>query len=374
VAGSGTWRESRLAGTRRGALPDPGGPVRLSPDPVLLRVRGGPLTCGWPVAVWGRDRLLTRASHPCVTGASRTCDQFATGSLPGRGGVGGAGYRLPVRVPVDPGPVLASLAARAVPGVEEVDVVAGTVRRLVDLGSGPVPVTAHVTAGGAEVRADGPTAPGATDRLAVRWFGLGDALAPVHDTLGDDPTLGPLLAARPHLRVPGHPDGFEAAVQAVLTQQVSLGAGRTTGGRLAAAYGREHASGLRAYPRPEDVAAADPVALQAVLRVPRTRARAVHALAVACAQGLRLDPGADGPDVRAALLAVPGIGPWTADVVALRALGDRDAFPSGDLVLRRALGAPGPRDVAAAGLRWRPWRAFAATHLWASVTTTGPVG
>ncbi|UZN01988.1 DNA-3-methyladenine glycosylase family protein [Cellulomonas sp. S1-8] len=280
-----------------------------------------------------------------------------------------------MRAHLDPVPALASLAARAVPGVEVVDVAAGTVRRLVDLGTGPVPVTAHVTTQGVQVRPDpasgvgvvDPPSPEALDRLAARWFGLDDDLAAVHDALQADAVLGPLLAARPHLRVPGHPDGFEAAVQAVLTQQVSLHAGRTTGGRLAAAHGRPHASGLLAFPRPQDVAAVDPVALQAVLRVPHARARAVHALAVACAEGLDLAPGGPVDDVRAALLALPGIGPWTADVVALRALGDRDAFPSGDLVLRRALGVPHARDVATAGRAWAPWRAFATTHLWSSV-------
>ena len=276
-----------------------------------------------------------------------------------------------VRTCLDPGPALASLAARAVPGVEVVDVAAATVRRLVDLGAGAVPVTAHLSPAGVEVRVDGPAAPGAAERLAARWFGLDDDLSLVHDALRDDPTLGPLLTSRPHLRVPGHPDGFEAAVQAVLTQQVSLRAGRTSGGRLADAYGRPHPSGLLAYPRPEDVAAADPVALQVVLRVPHARARAVHALAVACTQGLTLAPEAPHAQARAALLAVPGVGPWTADVVALRALGDRDAFPSGDLVLRRALGVPHARDVAAAGSAWSPWRAFAATHLWASVAAPG---
>ena len=288
--------------------------------------------------------------------------QDATRGVPGVGR-----YRDAVRAPLDPGPALASLAARAVPGVEVVDVAAATVRRLVDLGGGPVPVTAHLSAGGVDVHVDGPAAPGTAEHLAARWFGLDDDLATVHDALRTDAVVGPLLAARPHLRVPGHPDGFEAAVQAILTQQVSLRAGRTTGGRLAAALGRPHPSGLVAFPRPEDVAGADPVALQAVLRVPHARARAVHALAVACTQGLTLAPGAPAAEVRAALLAVPGIGPWTADVVALRALGDRDAFPSGDLVLRRALGVPTVRDVADAGRAWIPWRAFAATHLWSSV-------
>lgn len=268
-------------------------------------------------------------------------------------------------MPAAPAPVLASLAARAVPGVEEVDVAAGTVRRLWDAGAGPVLVVAHVDATHVHVEADLPADVRRT--LADRWFGLADDLTPVHAALGDDPVVGPLLAARPGLRVAGHPDGFEAAVQAVLTQQVSLQAGRTTGGRLAAAYGRPHASGLRTYPRADDVAAVDPVDLQAVLRVPHARARAVHALAVACAQGLRLSPGVDVAATRRALLALPGVGPWTAEVVALRALGDRDAFPAGDLVLRRALGAPDVRAVAAAADAWSPWRAFAATHLWASV-------
>ncbi|GIG39561.1 DNA-3-methyladenine glycosylase family protein [Cellulomonas phragmiteti] len=278
-----------------------------------------------------------------------------------------------MRAPLDPVPALASLAARAVPGVEVVDVTAGTVRRLVDLGTGTVAVTAVVTPTGVDVLPDAPAPAAALERLAARWFGLADDLAAVHDAGRADPVLGPLLAARPDLRVLGHPDGFEAAVQAVLTQQVSLHAGRTTGGRLAAAFGRRHVSGLLAFPRPADVAEVDPVELQQVLRVPHARARAVHALAVACTTGLELTPDAPRDDVRRRLLAVPGIGPWTADVVALRALGDRDAFPSGDLVLRCALGVPHPRDVAAAGLAWRPWRAFAATHLWVSVTAPGPL-
>ncbi|MFS0706430.1 DNA-3-methyladenine glycosylase, partial [Cellulomonas sp. 179-A 9B4 NHS] len=245
-----------------------------------------------------------------------------------------------VPAPLAAAPALASLAARAVPGVEEVDVAAGTVRRLVDLGAGPVPVTVTLTDAGATATADDPAA--VTDpalrRLLARWFGLDDDLDDVHRALGGDPVLGPLLRTRPRLRVLGHPDGFEAAVQAVLTQQVSLRAGRTLGGRLADAYGAPHPSGLRAYPTAEAVAAADPVTLQAVLRVPHSRAGAMHAIAVACTDGLVLAPGAPAADVRRALLALRGVGPWTADVVALRALGDRDAYPAGDLVLRRALG------------------------------------
>ncbi len=301
---------------------------------------------------------------PSVGPAAPTPVLAGTSTTPPTGEARGSVVELAVRVPLDPAPVLASTAARAVPGVESVG--DGAVRRLVDLGGGHVAVTAAVTAEGVVLRTDAPVPAAALARLADRWFGLADDLAPVHAALGADPVLGPLLAARPLLRVAGHPDGFETAVQAVLTQQVSLRAGATTGGRLAAAYGRPHASGLRTFPTPTDVADVDPVALQAVLRVPHARARAVHALAVACADGLVLAPGVDVAAVRERLLAVPGVGPWTADVVALRALGDRDAYPAGDLVLRRALGVEHPRDAAAAGRTWAPWRAFAATHLWAS--------
>lgn len=286
--------------------------------------------------------------------------------------------------PVDARAVLVSFGARAVPGVEEVvpdaappddgptpgaagstsGGAAGTVRRLVDLGDGPTPVTLSVTTAAVSATAHAPSA--ATGALLDRWLGLGDDLAGAHAHLGRDPRLVPLLRSRPHLRVLGHPDGFEAAVQAVLTQQVTLAAGRTCGGRLAAAYGAPGPDGLLAYPAPEALAAVDPVALQAVLRVPHARARAVHALAAACADGLVLAPGGDVAHVRARLLALPGIGPWTVEVVALRALGDRDAFPAGDLVLRRALDLPDPRTVAAVAQPWSPCRALAATHLWAA--------
>ncbi|TQL03606.1 DNA-3-methyladenine glycosylase [Cellulomonas sp. SLBN-39] len=286
--------------------------------------------------------------------------------------------------PVDARAVLVSFGARAVPGVEDVALdaapadddptpgaagspaadAAGTVRRLVDLGGGPTPVTVRVTTDGVSATADAP--PAATGALLDRWLGLGDDLAAAHAHLGRDRRLAPLLRSRPHLRVLGHPDGFEAAVQAVLTQQVTLAAGRTCGGRLATAYGTPGPDGLLAYPAPDALAAVDPVALQAVLRVPHARARAVHALATACADGLVLAPGADLAQVRARLLALPGIGPWTADVVALRALGDRDAFPGGDLVLRRVLDLPDPKAVAAVAGPWSPYRAVAATHLWAA--------
>ncbi len=202
------------------------------------------------------------------------------------------------------------------------------------------------------------------DDVVRRWFGLDDDLDAVVAHLRRDPLLAPLVARRPHLRVLGHPDGFEAAVQTVLGQQVSLAAARTLTGRVAQAYASVRVGGLALFPDPPTLAAVDPAELRDVTRATNARARTVVALAQACADGLVLAPGVDRGDARRRLLAVPGIGPWTADYLALRALGDRDAFPAGDLVLRRALGVEHERDVAAAAPLWSPWRAYAAQHLW----------
>jgi len=266
-----------------------------------------------------------------------------------------------VRRPFDPAPALASLVAHAVPGVEVVD--GSTVRRVVD---GDV-----VTATLAQDRVDLTASPGTgvdLHELADAWFGLADDLDAVRDAFARDEVLGPLVGARPALRILGHPDGFEAAVTTVLGQQVSLAAARTFGGRLAAAYGAPGPDGLTVYPSPATLASVDPAELQAVVRITHARARTLHALAQACADGLVLAPGAT--DVRPRLLALPGIGPWTVDYLALRVLADRDAMPVGDLVLRRALGVPTDRDVARLAEPWRPWRAFAAVHLWTATAYT----
>ena len=268
---------------------------------------------------------------------------------------------LVLQRPFDPAPALASLVAHAVPGVEAVD--AGTVRRVVRLDDGPALVEATLDADRIALRSTAGSE-AALAALAGSWFGLADDLDAVLDAFGDDDVLGPLVRARPRLRVLGHPDGFEAAVTTVLGQQVSLAAARTFGGRLAAAYGAPGPGGLTLYPTAGRLAAVDPVELQAVVRITHSRARTLHALARACADGLTLVPGT--PDARDRLLALPGIGPWTADYLGLRVLGDRDAMPVGDLVLRRALGVGSATDVTHLAERWRPLRAFAAVHLWTS--------
>lgn len=248
------------------------------------------------------------------------------------------------------------VAARAVPGVE--DAGAGHARRAVPARGGWVAVTVH---------RDGPTAmvSAPDDAMAAvhRWVGLDADHAAAGAALGGDPTIGPLWRARPDLRVPGAADPAELALRAVLGQQVSVAAARTLGGRLAALLGEPGPEGLLLFPRPEAVAAAGVSAVRAI-GLTRSRAATVVGLAAALADGLDLTPGGDLAEARRALLALPGIGPWTVEYVALRAMRDLDAFPAHDLVLRRRMGDLDPRAALQVAERWRPWRGYAAQHLW----------
>jgi 3-methyladenine DNA glycosylase/8-oxoguanine DNA glycosylase len=273
---------------------------------------------------------------------------------------------LDLEPPYAHAPVLAALAAHAVPGVEVTDLTTATHRRLLVLGGRPVAVT--VTFGADRVTAHlattEPTAVTAARAVIRRWLDLDAEPARVAGVLGADPVIGPLVALRPGLRVLGHPDGFEAAVCTVLGQQVSVAAARTFAARLVAACGEPGATGLGLFPRPEAVAAAGPAELQRVVGLTHARSRTVHALALACAAGLEISATADPDDVRARLLGVPGIGPWTVDYLAVRVLGDRDAYPAGDLVVQRALGVTSARAAREASRAWWPLRAYAAFHLW----------
>jgi len=223
-------------------------------------------------------------------------------------------------------------------------------------------------------------------RASFRLHGLADLGAAVHrcrrlldldaDALGhaavlaEDDVLEPLVAANPGLRAPGTVDGAESAFRAVLGQQVSLAAARTLAARLTARYGThlEPPDGAitHAFPTPDVLAEAplDDVGL------PGSRQATVRELARRLAsREIALDGGADRASMERRLLEIPGVGPWTATYIALRALGDPDAFPAGDLGLRRAAGKLGlPTGAAALGARsgrWRPWRAYAAHYLWA---------
>ncbi|WP_460467672.1 DNA-3-methyladenine glycosylase 2 [Calidifontibacter terrae] len=282
--------------------------------------------------------------------------------------------RLPVRLPFAAAALSAALCAHAVPGLETAD---GTRHcRAVSAPGGPALVVfdlGQVTptgAGAAELTATFHlTDPRDRDHVTAavrRWLDLDHDPAVVDDALAADPTIGPLVARRPGLRVAGAVDAAECALFTVIGQQVSLVAARTIQARLVATYGTSVAlpgGPWTAMPTVESLAAVDVDELRTSLRLTGARARTLHGLAEALAGGLPLDP-TDFASTRAALLALPGIGPWTAGYVALRALGDRDAFTAGDAVLRRALQGVGPREAERISQPWRPWRSYALTHLW----------
>jgi AraC family transcriptional regulator, regulatory protein of adaptative response / DNA-3-methyladenine glycosylase II len=278
---------------------------------------------------------------------------------------------LRFRPPLQGSALLAWLAARAVPGVEEVE--GATYRRSVRLAGGAAVV--EVQLGGDQdalacrfVLDDPRDADAAVARVR-RLLDLDADPAPIASLLGRDALLGPLVAAAPGLRVPGTVDGAELAVRAVLGQQVSLAAARTAAGRLAAEHGETIAQAVggvaRLFPSAATLAALD----RAELPMPRSRAGALVSLCRALAEGdLRLDPDADREEMRRALLALPGIGPWTAGYVAMRALGDPDVFLVEDLGVRHGLSAVGgPSDARAARAlaeAWAPWRSYASQYLW----------
>jgi AraC family transcriptional regulator of adaptative response / DNA-3-methyladenine glycosylase II len=240
--------------------------------------------------------------------------------------------------------VIEFLAARAVPGVEVA--ADGCFRRTVRLAHGP----AIIALDDHRERVD-PRDRAAAARAVERLAGADPAAADAH--LAGDPVLGPLVAARPGLRMPGTVDGGELAVRTVLGQQVSIAAARTFAGRLVQLAGEplEEPCGAltHLWPRPEAIAEAAPR-----MPMPRSRQRTLAVLASALADGLALE--------RAALLELPGIGPWTADYVALR-LGDPDAWLPTDLGVRHGLERLGVGEEAAEA--WRPFRAHAVRHLWA---------
>lgn len=265
--------------------------------------------------------------------------------------------------------VLAHLEGTAVPGVEEHR--DGAYRRTLRLAGGPAVVAARPVPGGYDV-AFHLTAVDDADEAVSRGRHLldldvdGDEIDAV---LACDPVLAPLVRAHPGRRVPRTVDGAELALRAVLGQQVSTAAARTHAARLVVAYGHpvtDPGGGLtHLFPTAAAIAGAD----VAAMALPRRRRATLVAVATALAAGtIDLSPGAPTQDARAALLAIDGIGPWTAELVAMRALGDPDAFLPTDLGVKVAanrLGLPAtPAALVARAERWRPWRAYAVQHLW----------
>lgn len=291
--------------------------------------------------------------------------------------------RLRTRAPFDAVAIRAHLEAHAVPGrdvvdldgstAHAVDVPAGTAVVRIDWPEVP-PLAAQTRAGAAVLGVPVVlTLPRLADAMPAiqtvrRMLDLDADPAQIAEALGHDPGLGGLLARRPGLRLPAAREPREFALGAVLGQQVSLAAARTLHGRLAAAFARSGAltaPGLLAAPDPERIAACDAQELRDRLGLTRARAETLRSLAGALASGLDVGPGADRDRARAELAAIRGIGPWTVEIVALRSLGDPDAYPSGDLILRRALGVSASREAERLAETWRPFRGYATQHLWA---------
>jgi AraC family transcriptional regulator of adaptative response / DNA-3-methyladenine glycosylase II len=278
--------------------------------------------------------------------------------------------RLPCREPFDGDSLLGFLQMRAVPGVEHVD--GGTYTRTLRLDRGGAVAALTPKPGGVHLRLRLDDLRDLTAAVARcrRLLDLDADPVAVSSQLGEDALLGSLVRARPGLRVPGCVDGFELAVRAIVGQQVSVAGARTVLGRLAEAHGEPLAHHTdpagprlaRRFPTPDALAAADPASFP----FPRTRAMALIELARRTAAGeLVLDAGADPDEARELLTGIPGVGPWTAGYVAMRALGDPDVFLPGDVGIRHALTRLGgtPDDAA-----WRPWRSYAVMHLWRSLT------
>ncbi|HLU82626.1 MAG TPA: AlkA N-terminal domain-containing protein [Trueperaceae bacterium] len=282
---------------------------------------------------------------------------------------------LPFAEPYHAGAMLAALSSHAVLGVEVSDVEAGTHRRALRTPNGPAVLA--LSFGGGRVTVA--TEPHVTDTRWLtttvrRWLDLDADPRVIEAALGSDPLIGPLLAVRPGLRVLGYADPFEGAITTVIGQQVSLAATRTFGGRLVAAFGTRVRDGFSVFPTAEQLAALTPLEVQRAVGITSARARTVVRLAAAFAGGLTLEAGAEPAITRAALLELPGIGPWTVDYLSVRALGDRDAFVPGDLVLRRALGVATAKEADELAEAWRPFRAYALFHLWTTAAYLPSIG
>ena len=282
---------------------------------------------------------------------------------------GALSLRLPFRAPLQPDNLFGHLAATAVPGVEEWR--DGAYRRTLRLphGYGIValrPQPDHVSC---QLRLTDLRDLASAISRCRRLLDLDADPVAIADLLGADEWLAPLVRKAPGRRVPRTADAAEFALRAVLGQQISTAAARTHAGRLATAYGdpvTDPDGGLtRLFPQPAALATAGDLAM------PRSRQASFAALAAALAAGhIDLSVGSDWHEARARLAAIPGLGPWTIETIAMRALGDPDAFPVTDLGVRaaaRAAGLPAtPAALISRAAAWRPWRSYAVQYLWAT--------
>jgi AraC family transcriptional regulator of adaptative response / DNA-3-methyladenine glycosylase II len=354
-----------------------------------------------------RDRAGRSGRRPALLGAGG-----GHGAADDHGAAGVLRLRLPFRPPIDLGRVFGFLAARAIPGVELA--AASWYARTISLPNGSGMLSLRLVPGSSWVDcslalSDLRDVTAAVQRCR-RLLDLDADPAAISGFFAGDAVIGPLAAGCPGRRAVGTVDGNEIAIRAVLGQQVSVAAARRLGARLVALCGTplpasavvaglHGVAGLDGHPGPAagtpglngastdgaglthvfpdaaSIAALDP----AVLPMPLSRARAVVTLAAALSSGdISLDPGADRDEVSARLLALPGIGPWTAGYIRMRALSDPDVFLPEDVGVLRALArlagdTPGtPAAALALAEGWRPWRSYAVHHLWATLEPPPP--
>ena len=278
--------------------------------------------------------------------------------------------RLRLRPPYDSDAVGEFLAARAVDGlkVHEPSRRGWTHRRVVPLPSRAAVVGVEVVGDHVVVRSDADLRDTAALVHRVRrWLDLDAEPATIAAALCADPALAPLVEDRPGLRVPTTVDAWETVVRAIVGQQISVAGARTLLGRIVREVGSTDVGDLRAFPTPEEMVEAGAERI-ATIGMPGSRARSLQLVAAAVADGTIDLRSGDLDAVGEAMLAMPGIGPWTVSYVRLRGLGDPDVLPETDLGIRHgaaALGLPAaPHALAERARAWSPWRSYAAQHLW----------
>ncbi|WP_068396486.1 DNA-3-methyladenine glycosylase family protein [Kribbia dieselivorans] len=268
--------------------------------------------------------------------------------------------RVPARGPFHHEAALAMLTAHAIPCAEELD--GTTYRRILDIDGAPARVAITLDPQGATASVDRTIDdPRSLAALIRRWFDLDTDTDRIERQFATDPTLGPLVARRPGLRIIGYPDEFEAVATTVIGQQVSLAAARTFASRLVAAHGNP-LDGLRAFPDAATLAQLSVEEIQGCTGLTHTRARTLHEVSNRWADGSLLH-NLPAADARSLLLGITGIGPWTADYLLVRALHHPDTFAPADLVARRALGLD-QKAAATRAQEWAPYRSYALLHLW----------
>lgn len=269
--------------------------------------------------------------------------------------------------PLDPGHMMRTLGIHSIPTLDVHEPSAFRHTRVVSIDSGPRAVVLEFADGGVQLSSIGANARDLDQLETVirAWLDLDTDLGDVQEHFATDALLGPLVRARPWLRLVGYLNGFEAAATTILGQQVSLAAGRTFGGRFIGAYGSDGPGGLRIFPTPAAVVSRGVDTLRETIGLTKARASTLFLMAEGFAA--RNFTGAAGiPLDRSELLALHGVGPWTADYLQMRGRSDPDAFVPGDLVVRRALERISEREAAALARPWAPYRSYAMLQLWAS--------